>query len=367
MNVVGLSDLMLRSLINEATEVGFLNYPYSVTIHLFRDTVPNDSLNSLDLNLDMDNVEQNFRKLSENAAGIVMARLALEKVSGKIKVNLVPLTTDLRCMSAEQFHVGQATRSVYDHQASANQTLGNCLIYKPNNFAGAIRTLTVAMPAILQQADRWQSHQNALFREAFTEKERFSSNTGVSFNFGRRHYDTPSLAWSASVAVVFTEPVEADFIYFDVLGVGNVVVDRSVQVEVQNVDGSYSILGTISVVPGNTNRFNFSKRTIRGVRLASLYAAVNANHFCDYYLQALTAGLRNYDAAILNTPRDPITKAILSFNIESAVRSLKHRVPLMAMSVGDQNSDADFKLTSVNSMELTKTSIVTQTLLELDL
>lgn len=365
MNVVGLNDLLLRSLVNEVTEPGLTNYPYGLTIHLFKDQTVNDSLGSLDAVLDMDTLDQNFRRLSATAAGVVFARLTVERVSNKIRLNIVPLTTDLRCASAELFHVGQSTRSVYDHQALANQTLGNCIIYKPNNFASAIRTLTVAMPAVLSQSDRWQTPQSVLVREALTEKERFSENTGSSFNFGRRHYDSPSLAWSASVAVVFTEPVEADFIYFDMLGIGNVVVNRSVQVEVQNIDGSYSVLGTISVAAGTTNRFNFTKRTIRGVRLGSLYASVNANHYCDYYLQALTAGLGDYDSAILNS-NTPITKAVLTFNAESAVRTARHRLPVMAMSVGDQASSADLKMTSVTTKQLTRSSIVTQTLLELD-
>ena len=365
MNIIGVNETALRSLINSVTEGGFGGFPYSACIHLYREN-SNDDITSLNLNLSSDSVQSNFTKLSTNCAGILFGTLSVTKSNGKVQLVISPhASSDLFSAAGEVFHKANPARSVWDTQAVANQTLGDCLIYKPNNIAAITGTTSISMPTVLNRGAKWGAASSVLLREGFTDKERFGAGSGYSLNIGQRHY--PGLAYAGAAAVVFDEPVEADFMYMDLQYTGNTFYNRTLTLEVQNVDNSFTTLGSFTGYITYAQRYNFTKRTIKGLRLLSPFDSINANQYTTYYLNAFTAGLKAYAGTALDNPvRSPITKAVVSLNINPTDRTANHRLPLMTVSVGNTGSSADFKLANVTASELTRNSFAPQTLIELE-
>lgn len=366
MNIIGLNETALRSLINSVTESNLGSNSYGASIHLFREASANDDLSSLDLNLSTDALTSNFSKLSANAAGIMFGTLAVSKAAGKVSLQISPhASSDIFSASSEVFHKGLATRNVYDIVAAVAKPLGDCLIYKPNNMAAVTSTTSIAIPNVLTRADKWASPAAVQYRECFTDKIQFGATAGYSLHIGRRHY--PALSYAGAAAVVFDEPVEADFMYMDLRYTGNTYFNRSLTLEVQNEDNSFTTIGSFTGQLDWSQIYTFSKRRIRGMRLISPFASINANGYILYYLQAFTAGLFDYASSPLNNPvRAPFTKAVVSLNTNPTDRSASHRLPLITLSVGDVNSSADFKMASVTASELTRNSFATQTLIELE-
>lgn len=366
MNIIGLNETALRSLINSVSESGLGTNSYDATIHLFRDSPADDDLSSLNLNLATDSLSSNFSKLSANADGIMFGTLNLTKSAGKVRLQLSPhASSDIFSTADEIFHRGLSSRTVYDILAAASKPLGDCLIYKPNNMAAVTSTTAITMPAVLNKAQKWSSPSSVQYRECFTDKIQFGATSGYSLHIGRRHY--PALSYAGAAAVVFDEPVEADFMYMDLRYTGNTYFNRSLTLEVQNEDNSFTTIGSFTGQLEMSQIYTFTKRRIRGMRLISPFASINANGYTLYYLQAFTAGLMDYVSSPLNSlVRDPFTKAVISLNLNATDRARTHRLPLITMSVGDVNSSADFKMQSVASSELTRSSFATQTLIELE-
>ncbi len=367
MNVIGLNETALRSLINSVTESGLGSNSYGASIHLYREASPNDDLNSLNLNLSTDSLLSNFSKLSANAAGVMFGTLAVTKSGGKIQLQISPhATSDLFSTAGEIFHKSLTSRNVVDIRNSNTQRpLGDCLIYKPNNMAAVTGTTSISIPAVLTKAEKWATPGSLQYREAFTDKMQFSVTNGYSLHIGRRHYS--GLSYAGAAAVVFDEPVEADFMYMDLRYTGNVFVNRSLTLEVQNEDNSFTTIGSFTGLIEYSQVYTFTKRRIKGMRLLSPFASIEANQFTLYYLQAFTAGLSDYASSPLaSLVRAPYTKAVVSLNTNPTDRALSHRLPLMTLSVGDTNSSADFKMSSLTSPELTRNSFATQTLIELE-
>lgn len=363
MNVIGINETALRSLINNVTVSSFTE-TYSVCIHLFREANPNDDITSLNLDLSSTTVNLNFSKLSEKCDGIMFANLTVTKSAGKVRLVINPIASDLPYTSSEVFYKGIASRDLYDHQAAASQTLGDCLMYNVNNIVSVTRTTSIAMPPVLTKIDKWSSPFAVYSKGCYAGRSR-SEGQGHELHIGLRHY--PGLAYAGAAAAVFDAPVEADFVFFDVFGYGNVLADRNITLEVQNVDNSFTSIGNFNVSAISVNRFNFTKRTIKGIRLASNYADVGANHYCNYYLYGFTAGLRDYTASPLNSiSRPAYTKAVMSLNLNPTDVQNSHRLPLMTLSIGDVNSSADFKLAAPTSFELSRNSFAQQTILELE-
>lgn len=367
MNVIGLNETALRSLINSVTENGLSSFPYSVSVHLYREASPNDDLATLNLNLSTDSLVSNFTKLSANAAGILFGTLNVTKSGGKVRLTISPhATSDLFSSSSEVFHKSLTTRNVVDIRNSNTQrNLGDCLIYKPNNLSAITGTTTLSMPPVLDRGAKWGSQASVLLRESFTDKFQGSAGNGYALNIGQRHY--PAYSYAGAAAVVFDAPVEADFMYMDLRYTGNTFYNRNVTLEVQNVDNSFTTIGSFTALIEYAQVYTFTKRTIKGLRLLSPLDSINANIYTTYYLQAFTAGLSDYASSPLNNlVRAPYTKAVVCLNLNPTDRSGVHRLPLMTLSVGDTNSSADFKMSSLTSPELTRNSFATQTLIELE-
>lgn len=362
MNVIGINETALRSLINNVTVSSFTE-TYSVCIHLFREANPNDDITSLNLDLSSTTVNLNFSKLSANADGIMFANLTVTKSAGKVRLVLNPIASDLPYTSSEVFYKGIASRALYDHQAAANQTLGDCLMYNVNNIVNVLRTTSIAMPAVVTRSEKWSSPFAVYSKGAYAARS--SGAQGQELHIGLRHYD--ALAYSGAAAAVFDAPVEADFIFFNMAGYGNVLANRTIGFEVQNMDNSFTSVGDFTLGANSVNRINFSKRTIKGIRLLSYYAGVGANQYCNYYLLNFTAGLRDYASSPLNSiTRPAYTKAVLSLNLNPTDIQNSHRLPLMTLSVGDTNSNMDLKLVDPASIDLSRNSFAAQTILELE-
>lgn len=366
MNIIGLNETALRSLINSVTESNLGSNSYGASIHLFREASANDDLTSLNLNLSTDSLASNFSKLSANANGIMFGNLAVTKSAGKVRLALSPhATSDIFSTADELFHKGLATRNVVDIRNANQRPLGDCLIYKPNNMAAVTGTTSISMPQILNKSQKWSSPSAVQYRECFTDKIQFGATAGYSLHIGRRHY--PALSYAGAAAVVFDEPVEADFMYMDLRYTGNTYYNRSLTLEVQNEDNSFTTIGSFTGYIEYSQVYTFTKRRIKGMRLISPFASLDANGYTLYYLQAFTAGLSDYASSPLNSlVRAPFTKAVVSLNVNPTDRAGTHRLPLITLSVGDVNSSADFKMTSVATSELTRNSFATQTLIELE-
>lgn len=365
MKIVGLNETLLRSMIN-SSQSGYSGLSFEASLFLYREST-NDNFSSLNIDLSTANFNANFAKLAASAHGIMLVRLTFVKEGGKVKIKMAPhATTNLFSAADEVFHIGLSSRSVYDIQAAATQTLGSCLVYKPNNLDAVTGTTSISAPAVLTKGERWSSPAELTRREGFTEKEVFSFGSAPNLHIGRRHYS--GLSYAGAAAVVFTSTVEADFMYMDLKGDGNVIVNRNLSLELLNTSNQWVSLGSFVGQVNTQQRFNFTKQQIKGMRLLSPFDSIEANHFCLYYLQAFTAGLKDFASSPLNNPtRTNWTKAVIALNLNTTDIQQPHRLPLMTLSVGNTASSRDLKLSTTATSSITNGLFAEQTILELEI
>lgn len=363
MNVVGLNDLMLRSM---TTSYAWDAWTAGARVYLFKGEVP-ESLSDLPFSLTTSTRDEAHTVISEKCSAVAGALLSVNRDQTNKKIQLL-----LNNASANIFNRDRGTSfKANPALVYGGSALGDCFLHYVNNYNTATSKgsgPTIAAPAVLPWKDVFPI---GIGQSKDILASKLASGAVLNLYIGLKGDSAPS---SSGVAVVnFDEAVWSDFIIFNMTFSGSSSSSRGINhVAVLNEANVWENIQTgFGIGPNQMNRINFTRRKIRAVRLSTNY---ETQGFVtgQFWLNRFTAGLSNYGdlpefTTNLTTANDPFTWAIVQPETDSVDRNASSRRPVMLCTVGASGSDADLKMTAPTYNLLGATPFVSnQVLLQLD-
>lgn len=374
MLVTGLSETALRSLLNTITVEGFA---LNNTVYLFSGTPP-DSLEDIGITFTR-SPEGDAIALAVAADAILNLSVSLENSAGQIKFNIANGVFS----SYNEKHIAykpNASVAAYNIGQSAWSTLGDCLIYYANNATS--RTIasssfpTVIIPT--RASPEYRLEKLAANAGLSGKNIRSISSVGNWYAyFGRSGrnknasgQDIPYNSERGTFITIFDAPVEADFMLINLGRLGNVYRNTTLtHVSLLLENDTFVELPTFAVAPDNLYKLPFTKRVIKGIRIANAYEAIGTSSdiWVNFYVTVFTAGLQDYATSDLaEVTRDPLTWGLMVPTLDTKTRGLAtHAKPLLMLSVGGEGSGSDLEISGHDQMYLRHDSVVSRSLLDL--
>lgn len=361
MNVVGLNDLLLRSLTDTYVESGFT---FAATLFLFRGTVPS-TFEEANIEASFSSFDTRYKELMSACAGVTDVLLSIDRSTPKIKLNL---TNGVFSHSREKGDWTKLPSSTPLRLNGVTTTLGDAVIYYPANATTRVNT-TTPNPTPVTDDIIYSSKSRVFQYGAVAGKNYISYGNGLGLYFGRR--TNPGNSEWGSGAVIFKDPVDADFILIQQrANAGDASTDQNLGfVQLLNMSDQWVTIPDTNFTMGDgvLYRINFTKQKIKGLRYQNT-VTTQADRSRYYNIAILTAGLADYssDPKFNTSSLTNYTYGILMPNEDNTTRSLQTRKPLMLVSIGTDAGNDIKTVRNANYLIDPDLFVANQTLLELD-
>lgn len=359
MKVVGLDDVLLRSLTNTYAESGVT---FAATLFLFKGNMPNSFQ---DLNIDLSgSVNAIYKALMAKSGAVTDVVLSSVRESGKVRLKLNKGAFAHSRIKDDWFKPN-STQSVYSFDIGAYTTLGDMILYYPTNKV-SIAFTAPGLPAAVSEEEIYSSKSRVFYMGALAHKTPLYYGHDYAMYYGHRNYSNSSNIGGGSVR--FQVPVDADFVIMQIDSNHGGGAQASAAVQYLNmsdqwvtVPNSAQWLGARALAG-----WNFPKTKIKGLRSWSQNTTLYPPE--TLHITTLTAGLKDYagDPKFNPPTTDNYTYGILLPNEDSVTRASASRKPLMLVSLGvDETNDIRLVKDAQNQID-SDLFVANQTLLELD-
>jgi hypothetical protein len=376
MLTAGLNENLVRTLINTAT---INSITHQSVLYMFSGSVP-PSLESLDLNVG--SLTENLKSLLQSADGVCFPNIALDKSDGlKIKANIS--SGDFggireKIGTKKGAYIPDISQQVFDLNTSGNRALGDCVLYRLNNawadWQAGTGLPALVIPPVLPPLDSVNSllQMTGINCQSGQKIRTFEQLDSYGTYLGRRGSTTAGVtndSHRAHTAIVFDEPVQADFLLFRMLCQNNVATRTFSNVSLILPNNSIVELPTFTATQNISYVLNFTKTLIKGLRLATTHQTFSSTQ-ARFYATYFTAGLKDWEleSDLSDNTRNPFTWGILVPTPDPTASALTERkLPLALVTIGDPASGADIEFNGRSEHYIRPNCIVNKQLFELNL
>lgn len=360
MNVIGLNDLMLRSLTTTYTEN---NGVFGASLFLFKGNVPN-SFQDLNMDLSQDSVNEIYKSLMALSGAVTDLVPSVVRESGKVRLKLNNGAFAHSRIKTDWFKP-KSTQAVYSFNTNAWTTLGDMILYYPTNVA-SVAWAAPGLPAAVTEEEIYSNKSRVFYMGALAHKTPLFYGHTYAMYFGHRNFSSSSNYGGGSVR--FQVPVDADFIIMQIDSNTGGGAQASAAVQYLNMSDQWVTVPNSAQWMGvrNLHGWSFPKTKIKGVRSWSQNTTQASPE--THHITTLTAGLKDYasDPKFNPPTTDNYTYGILLPNEDSVARASASRKPLMLVSLGVDETN-DIRLVRNAQYQIDSDLFVAnQTLLELD-